>query len=146
MVIVSDAERAGSLGAVETDRPTVEMLIALEWVNRRLAQFESLAAAEVERGYFRGRVDGLNDLYRRSYGKNGPFIRTLPALLAYARREAISAQLRAEQRAREAGESGDRSGVDYLLGVVDGVSDFVRKRDGALVAFDPDFTRGPLLG
>jgi hypothetical protein len=119
---------------VETLSEDVEA--AKDWLERRMQQYRPLANSERgSDGYWQGRCDGLNEMYRRTYGKNGPLITDIPGLIGWA------AQFREQQlahAARYANIPKFVEHVDRFLGEADGASDFLRKFTGQPVEQDPD--------
>jgi hypothetical protein len=122
-----------SMNETEDEALSEDVERAKDWIERRMSQYQPFANTE-RSCYWRGRLDGLNEMYRRTYGKNGPLIEDLRGLIAWA------AQFREQQLAYavQAHKAKDREFIDRLLGEADGAGDFLRKFTGQPVEQDPD--------
>jgi hypothetical protein len=106
---------------------------ALDWLDSRMDQFQALAVLEPATGYFHGRCEGLNEIYKRAYEYRDTAAPPLALLIKYA------ALYCDDHRAKAAAAlTADPADVDYQLGLADGANDFARKLSGAPIEVDPD--------
>jgi hypothetical protein len=106
---------------------------ALDWLGSRMDQYQALALLEPTTGYFHGRCDGLNEIYKRAYEYREAAAPPFALLIKYGE------EYRDDHRAQAAAAAtADPADVDYQLGLADGANDFVRKLSGEPVEVDPD--------